>query len=430
MPLDNDDRLPLDPPDPRLDPGAAGAEEALRFRAAARGLDGLNLVVANVQTGFGPFVAVFLTSQGWTQTAIGVALSVGTVTAMASQIPAGALVDVIRRKSLVALFSVLAFAVSALMFAFWPTALPVYLAEILHGFSSCTLGPAIAALSLGLVGSSSMGGRLGRNARFASIGNGVGAALMGACGYYLPEHYVFYLTAILTVPAFAAIRPLARFEATQKSGAVHSPDGPAAPKTRFGEIGRLLADRRLSLFAFCAALFTFGNAPLLPLIAGTVTKRAASEGNLLVAACIILPQMLVALLSPTVGRIADQHGRRLVVVVAFVAMTLRALCFAWVSDPGSVVMLQALDGVSGACFGVMVPLVTSDIAGKSGHFNLCLGIVGFAIGIGATLSTSLAGWAFDDLGEAPAFLLLAAVGALGTVLAGLVLPETRPAQGR
>jgi MFS family permease len=427
MPLGDDERLSLEPSDPTLDHGAPGSDEARRFGAAARGLDALNLVVANVQTGFGPFVAVFLTSQGWTQTAIGVALSVGTVTAMASQIPAGALVDVIRRKSLVALFSVLAFALSALMFAFWPTALPVYVAEILHGFSSCTLGPAIAALSLGLVGSSSMGVRLGRNARFASIGNGVGAALMGACGYYLPERYVFYLTAVLTLPAFAAIRPLARFEARQKPvAAAAGPEEPSQPKTRFGAILRLLADRRLSLFAFCAALFTFGNAPLLPLIAGTVTKRAASEGNLLVAACIILPQMLVALLSPTVGQVADRHGRRVVVVVAFVAMTLRALCFAWISDPVSVVMLQALDGVSGACFGVMVPLVTSDIAGKTGHFNLSLGIVGFAIGIGATFSTSLAGWAADDLGEPAAFLLLAAIGALGAVLAGLVLPETRP----
>ena len=124
--------------------------------AAGRGLDGLNLCVANIQTGFGPFIVVFLTSQGWTQTAIGFALSVGTVTAMVSQVPAGALVDAIARKTTVALFSLLAFTASALLFALWPTTLSVYLAEILHGFSSCTLGPAIAALSLVIAGSSSL----------------------------------------------------------------------------------------------------------------------------------------------------------------------------------------------------------------------------------------------------------------------------------
>ena len=70
---------------------------------ANRGLDGLNLFVANIQTGFGPFISVYLTTQGWTQTAIGMALSLGTIAAMASQIPAGALVDTIRNKATVAL---------------------------------------------------------------------------------------------------------------------------------------------------------------------------------------------------------------------------------------------------------------------------------------------------------------------------------------
>src|ERR1700736_3757329 len=86
-------------------------------RSAERGLDWLNLFVANIQTGFGPFVAVYLTSQGWTQTAIGLALSLGTLTAMASQLPAGALVDAIRSKGRVAAFSILCFAASALLLA-------------------------------------------------------------------------------------------------------------------------------------------------------------------------------------------------------------------------------------------------------------------------------------------------------------------------
>src|SRR5487761_1868972 len=84
---------------------------------AERGLDGLNLFVANIQTGFGPFIAVYLTTQGWTQAAIGFALSLGTATAMASQVPAGALVDAARRKSLAAAVSILAFTASAVLFA-------------------------------------------------------------------------------------------------------------------------------------------------------------------------------------------------------------------------------------------------------------------------------------------------------------------------
>jgi MFS family permease len=419
MPLDSE-------PPPVAPPEAADGTQKALYASAARGLDGLNLIVANIQTGFGPFIAVFLTSQGWTQTAIGFALSIGTVTAMASQVPAGALVDAIRRKSVVALASIAAFAASALMFALWPIPLSIYLAEILHGFSSCTLGPAIAALSLAIAGTASLGTRLGRNARFASIGNGVGAALMGACGYYLPERYVFVLTAVLTAPAILAVVPISRFEAALAAQPIEAETDQEPAPERWRAIGRLIADPRLAVFAVCAALFTLANAALLPLVSSTVTKRATGEANLLIAACIILPQILVALLSPTVGRVADRHGRRIVVIVAFAALGLRAFLFAWISDPSLVVAIQTLDGVAGACFGVMVPLVTSDIAGRSGHFNLCLGIVGFAIGIGATISTSLAGWAADQFGEPAAFLTLALVAATGAAVAGTILPETRP----
>src|SRR5215472_8335566 len=150
-----------------------------------RGLDALNLFVANIQTGFGAFITVYLTTEGWTLTAIGFALSLGTVTGMVSQLPAGALVDAARSKTGVMVFSVLAFSASALLFAVQPAPLFVYIAEILHAFSSCTLGPAIAAISIALAGQSALGIRLGRNARFASIGNGIGAMLMGACGTYV-----------------------------------------------------------------------------------------------------------------------------------------------------------------------------------------------------------------------------------------------------
>ena len=56
-----------------------------------RALDLLNFFVADVQTGFGPFVAVYLTTHKWTQVEIGFVLTLGTVVSLISQIPAGAL---------------------------------------------------------------------------------------------------------------------------------------------------------------------------------------------------------------------------------------------------------------------------------------------------------------------------------------------------
>src|SRR6202522_4724113 len=193
-----------------LEPNRPASPQPAGHAAAGRGLDWFNLFVANIQTGFGPFIAVYLVSQRWTQTSIGLALSIGTVAAMASQVPAGAVVDAIPNKTRVAAFSVLAFTGCALMFAIYPIPLFVYLAEILHGISSCTLGPAIAAMSLVITGRFGMGLRLGRNARYAAVGNGVGALLMGACGQYISERAVFYLTAGLTLPALLALLPLRR----------------------------------------------------------------------------------------------------------------------------------------------------------------------------------------------------------------------------
>jgi predicted MFS family arabinose efflux permease len=69
----------------------------------------------------------------------------------------------------------------------------------------------------------------------------------------------------------------------------------------------------------------------------------------------------------------------------------------------------------------------SDVAGRSGHFNLCLGAVGFGIGIGGTLSTPAAGWLADHLGTRTAFYGLMGVGIAALLLVVCVMPETRPA---
>jgi MFS family permease len=404
-------------------PRASTRWRSLTHGSSARGLDFLNLFVANIQTGFGPFISVYLTTQGWTLTAIGFALSLGTVTSMASQLPAGALVDAVRSKRRVAGYSILVFTASALLFAIRPTPLFVYLAEVLHGFSSCTLGPAIVAMSLAIAGETALGLRLGRNARYSSIGNGVGAALMGACGYYVSERAVFVLTALLTLPALVALVPLAGIgDSPSQSQTCRG----AKPKEK-ERIGAVLADRRLLVLAACVMLFTLANAALLPLAASALTKRASGNANLLIAACIVLPQLLVALVSPAFGRLAATRGRRWVLLLGFGMLPLRGVLFAVLTDPVFVVLIQVFDGIAAASFGVMVPLVTSDIAGRSGHFNLSLGFIGLAMGIGATVSTTLAGWVGDSFGDRAAFIGLAAVGLIGTLLVGFALPETRPA---
>jgi len=384
----------------------------------SRGLDALNALVASSQTGFGAFIAVHLTAQAWTQADIGKALSLGTIVAMLSQLPAGALVDAMRSKRLAIAMGGIAVALSALLFAASSAWIAVLWAEVLHGFASCMIGPAIAAVSLELVGRTGLGVRLGRNARFASIGSAVAAVVLGAIGTYVSGDGVFWATAALMALGLLTLRAL-------------PPPRPASPTVHVGAETRglpgaiwALLDRRLLVFAACVGLFHLSNAAMLPLVANEVTRNTGASANLVIAACVVVPQAIVAGLSPLVGRTAESWGRRPVLLLGFAALPVRGALLAFGTNPTFVVLVQALDGVSAAVFGVLLPLVAADLTRGTRRFNLCMGLLGLAVGAGATLSTTVAGVVADRFGNGPALLALAAVG-VAAVLGVLVLPETR-----
>ena len=117
-----------------------------------RGLDWFVFFVADVQTGFGPFLSVYLTTQKWTQTDIGFVLSIGGIVALLCQMPGGAIVDWARRERLVAGIALTMITTAALAYACFPIFPVVFSAAVLHAAASCVLGPCIVALSLGLGG--------------------------------------------------------------------------------------------------------------------------------------------------------------------------------------------------------------------------------------------------------------------------------------
>jgi len=392
-------------------------------RQSLRGLDWFIFFLADVQTGFGPFVAVYLTTQKWTQVEIGLVLSVGGIVALIGQMPGGALVDAARSARKAAGIALAAIAISALGYAAWPIFPVVMTAAALHAAASCVLGPAIAAISLGLVGPLAIGERLGRNARCASLGNGVAAAVMGACGYYLSSRSVFLVTFVLAIPTLIALSRIREREIISEYAV--SAEFKEAPIAKTASIRQLIQQRPLLIFAGSVLLLQLANAAMLPLMAGVVTTRSAQWAPVLIAACIIVPQAIVALTSPSVGRIAQKIGRRPLLLLGFAALAIRGVLFATVTDPYLLVAVQVFDGITAAVFAVMIPLIVADIAFGSGHFNLAQGIVGTATGIGASLSTVLAGYAADQFGSSVAFLGLAAVAAAGLIMIWTIMPETR-----
>jgi MFS family permease len=404
---------------------AAAVEEKTR-RPSSRsqhGLDWFAFFLADIQTGWGPFVAAYLTSNSWTQFDIGLILTIGTLATMILQIPIGALVDYIPAKRLLAAVAVAAISGSALLLAFWPVFSVVVVAKLLHATASCLAGPVLAAISLGLVGYAQLGARLGRNARFLSLGNAIAAGLMGAVAYYYTNQAIFFLTAALAVPGLLALAQIrsSDIDPDLARGGVRKDAGGAWSEA----LGSIARSRALLIFASAVVLFQLSNAALLPIMAGSLTIRAPQWATAIVAICILGPQFVVAAIAPWVGRTAQSWGRRPLLALCFLPLCVRSAVFAVSADPAAIVAVQLLDGISAATLGVLMPLVVADTTRGTGHFNFAQGVVGAAVGIGAALSTTIGGYVADFFGDAAAFLLLGSFGALGLLLVLALMPETR-----
>jgi predicted MFS family arabinose efflux permease len=417
---------PVPPQDPPQDPPQGGEAPLAPSRRSLRGLDWFIFFVADVQTGFGPFVSVYLTTQRWTQVDIGLVLSAAGFVSLIGQMPGGALIDAVRSERFVAGIAVAAICVSALIFAALPIFPMVLAGSVLHAAASCVLGPAMAAISLGLVGHVAISERFGRNARFASVGNGLAAAAMGACGYFLSARAVFFVTVLLLIPSLLALRAISPREIDPERAHGALPRRPAIkPPVKPGE---LMHNRPLLIFAGCLLLFHLANAAMLPLMGSVITMRSSQWATLVIAACIVVPQLLVAALSPWVGRQAQIWGRRPLLLIGFVALPIRGILFAVVTSPSLLLVVQLLDGVTAAVFAVMVPLVVADLTRGTGRFNLGQGILGTAVGVGASLSATLAGYTSDHFGSPFAFAMLAAIAFAGLTAMWLLMPETRPVE--
>ncbi len=410
--------------------GAVGKEMALDWFA---------FFCANLQTGFGPFVAVYLTSEKWTQTDIGIVLMIGGLVGLVCQVPGGLLVDRARSKPLVAGIAVAAIGLAGLLVALGSAYALILFAWTLHASATCLLTPSITSVSLDLVGHERIGVRLGRNATFASIGNALAAAAMGGFGSYFSNQAVFFVTAALAIPTITALfflragparaqrRPVAEaIAAAAKAEDAAKLDG-AKPE---GATWRsLLANRQLLVLAVATGLFTLANASMLPLVGSVLTLRAAQAPAMLIAACIVVPQIMVAVASPFVGRLTQTWGRRPLLIIGLAALPIRGFAFGFINDPYLFVPIQMLDGISASVIGVLVPLVAADATRKHGGYALAQGIIGTAMGVGAAFSPTIAGWLTDHLGSTTAFEGLGLIAVVALVAAVAFMPETRGETG-
>jgi MFS family permease len=388
-----------------------------------RGLDWTNFFVADVQVSFGAFLAFYLASAGWSRVDVGIALTVGGITGVLAQLPGGALTDSLHWKRAWAAVGIAAISISALILAIYPTFPMVITAEVLHGLSGAIVGPAIAAISLGLAGQQGMSLRTGRNFRFSAAGNALTALLMGAVAVGFSNHAIFLVAALLGIPAMIALAHIRADEIDY----VRARN--ARKRDQGFELDRaidLFKNSNLLVFTGCMVIFQFSNAAVLPILGYNLGQSNTSP--VFMAGIAVVPQIIVAILAPWIGYWSELWGRKPLLLVAWTAQIVRTLLFTLTSDPRVMIAIQCLDGVTGSIITVLTILIIADVTKGTGRFNLAQGVFGTLTGFAAAISPAFFGALVLRFGDTAGLLTMAFGLGVGMVLLWSALPETKPKQ--
>lgn len=310
-------------------------------------LDALNFFLADVRDGLGPYLAIYLlTVQKWDEASIGFTLSAAGIAGIIAQTPAGALIDATRAKLAILIAAALAITISSLAIPVFPSLAPVAILQALSGVAGAVFPPAIAAVTLGIVGPKAFARRIGRTEAFNHAGNATAALLAGGFAYGFGPIAVFWLmaamalasiVATLSVPADAIDHDVAR--------GLHGPTQDEAAKP--SGLNVLLANPPLLVFAISTTLFHFANAAMLPLVGQKLALANPELATTLMSACIVAAQLVMVPIALIVGAKADAWGRKPIFAVALAVLCIRGLLYPLSDDPYWLVGVQLLDGIGG-----------------------------------------------------------------------------------
>ncbi|MEE2855750.1 MAG: MFS transporter [Actinomycetota bacterium] len=397
-------------------------------RRLAHGLDLLNFLLADVRDGLGPYLSIYLLlTHHWDQQSIGFVMAVGGIGAIVAQGPAGALVDRSTAKRALLIVGALTITAASLAMPLFPGFYSISVLQALTGIAGSVFAPALAAITLGLVGSRRFSRRIGRNESFNHAGNACAAAITGVLAYVSGPVVVFWVlaamasasvVATLWIPGDAIDHDVAR-------GMDHLPGEPRRTPSR---LTALLGNRRLMIFAVTVIAFHFANAAMLPLVGQRLALHNKDVGTALMAGCIVAAQVVMVPMAYLAGAKADSWGRKPIFLAGFAVLAARGFLYTCSDNSYWLVSVQLLDGVGAGVFGALFPLVVQDVTHGSGRFNVSLGAITAATGTGAAISNLVAGSIVVAAGYNAAFAFLGALAAAGFVLYLIAMPETAEAK--
>ena len=404
-----------------------GPQQGQPSARSLRGLDGINFLMADVRDGVGPYLSVFLKGgEHWNAGEIGIAMAASSIAAAICQIPAGLLVDGAKAKRLLIALSGLMVATGCLMIVLFPHFAAVVAAQATLGAASAVIPPAIAALSLGLVGRRLLDARISRNEGFNHGGNFVAAGLAGVLGQYIGYHWIFYLVCAFAVASAVVVTLINPREIDHERARGGEDAAEGGKPIAFRE---LFARRDLRVFLASVVLFHFGNAAMLPMAGQVLAQKHPGADTIALSACIIAAQLVMVGVAWSVGRASARGvGRKTIFLVALAVLPVRGILFSFTTSPVGVVAIQLLDGVAAGIFGVISVLIASDLMRGTGRFNLAQGLTALAVGLGAALSNATSGYVVQWFGYPAGFLYLAGIAGAALAFFALLMPETRVAE--
>ncbi|HWU66400.1 MAG TPA: MFS transporter [Methylophilus sp.] len=375
----------------------------------------MNFFMADVRDGLGAFLGVYLLAQSWQADDIGYVMTIGGLATMLAGIPAGALMDRTHAKRLWLSVCAILMVMGCLVLLLWHSFVAIALSQAATGVVRAMIGPAIASISLGLVGAKYLPRQLGQNEAWSHAGSLVSVSVAGVLGYFWGLSAVFVLLAVMAVLALMCIRRIRPKEIDYHAArglAAHA----AVSDSGHAVWAALLQSRPLLMLASIMMLFHLANAAMLPLLGQAMVAQGLVNASLFTALTVMIAQCVMIPMALLAGRYAEQFSYERLVKLALLALPLRGVIASSWNSPWAVVPVQLLDGVGAGLLGVALPGLVAKMLQGSGHFNVGLGFVLTIQGLGAALSPAIAGWVAQRYGYALSFTLLTGFAVLALLL--------------
>ena len=387
-----------------------------------RALLWLNFFLADIRDGLGPYVAIYLvTTHGWDPQQVGVTLTVMSVTTLIAQTPLGGLIDATRFKRIAVSIGAFCIGISSLLVMLVPSFSVVVFSKVLMGLAAALFPPAIAGITLGMMGRKFFTRQVGRNEAANHAGNVASAILAGGLSYLIAPVAIFYMgmaSSVLSIISALMIKKSSINHDLARGLDTHDASKISSWKT-------LLESKNLLWFTLCIFLFHFANAAMLPLMGEKLSiSHKKEEGILFMSSLILVAQLVMVPTAYLVGQKADKWGRKPLFLVGFAVLPIRGLLFAFVKSTPILVITQALDGVAAGIFGALFLIVIADLTKGTGRYNLSQGAASTLMGIGVALSTLITGSLVVHFSFSVAFIFLSAIALLAFFLYLFCMPET------